>query len=52
MGSVGRRRELGRMRDDALAELVATPAGAFAVDMKVRVTPPVSEPAAYSRRLR
>jgi len=32
--------------------LVATPAGAFAVDVKVRITPAVGEPAAYTRRLR
>jgi acyl-CoA synthetase (NDP forming) len=32
--------------------LVATPAGAFAVDVKVHLTPAVSEPAPYSRRLR
>jgi GNAT superfamily N-acetyltransferase len=28
------------------------PAGAFAIDVKVRITPAVTEPAAYSRRLR
>ncbi|WP_405059972.1 acetate--CoA ligase family protein [Kribbella sp. NBC_01505] len=32
--------------------LVATPAGAFAVDVKVRIAPAAAVPAAYSRRLR
>jgi acyl-CoA synthetase (NDP forming)/GNAT superfamily N-acetyltransferase len=32
--------------------LVATPAGAFAVDLKVRIAPAAIEPAPYSRRLR
>jgi acyl-CoA synthetase (NDP forming) len=32
--------------------LVATPAGTFAVDVKVRIAPAVGEPAAYTRRLR
>ncbi|TDD60698.1 GNAT family N-acetyltransferase [Kribbella antibiotica] len=32
--------------------LIATPAGAFAVDVKVRIATAISEPGAYSRRLR